>query len=294
MSEPQFKQISIIGVGLLGGSLGMAALQHKLAGEVVGIGRTQTSLQEAERQGAISSGTTDLNEGVENADLVVLCTPVRNIAEVLPEVVERAPVGAVITDVGSTKASIVARGDEVTRGTGKFFVGSHPMAGSEKSGVRYSRPNLFEEATCFVTRSEETDFKAFSKICGLWRVLGSRLVISRPQRHDTLTAVISHLPHLAAVALVRAVENFYEDKNLVRGIIGNGFRDTTRIAAGNSDMWQDICLENHTEIEIARTALERSFNEIMDACRPGSDCERLHDILESAREFREFLGLRKD
>src|SRR5690606_16435594 len=119
------------------------------------------------------------------------------------------------------------------------------------------------------------------------------LVISRPERHDTLTAVVSHLPHLAAVALVRAVENFSEDKNLIRGIIGNGFRDTTRIAAGNSDMWQDICLDNREEIRIARAALEKSLNEIMDACQPGAECDKLHEILESAREFREFLGVNK-
>jgi prephenate dehydrogenase len=294
VTEPQFKQISIIGVGLLGGSLGMAALQHKLTQKVVGIGRTQTGLQEAIRQGAISTGTTDLREGVEEADLIVLCTPVRNIADVLPEVVASAPDGAVISDVGSTKASIVAQGDEVTRGTGKFFVGCHPMAGSEKSGVRYSRPNLFEDSTCFVTRSTETDSRAFSMVCSLWRGLGSRIVISRPERHDTLTAMVSHLPHLAAVALVRAVENFNEDKNLIRGIIGNGFRDTTRIAAGNSDMWQDICMDNRAEIGIARDALEKSLNEIMQACQPGLECDKLKNILEAAREFREFLGLRKD
>lgn len=293
MSDPQFKQITIVGVGLLGGSLGMAALEHKLAGKVVGVGRTLTGLQEAQRQGAITSGTIDLAEGVEHADLIVLCTPVRNISEVLPEVVKAAPEGAVITDVGSTKASIVARGDDVTRGTGKFFVGCHPMAGSEKSGVRFARSTLFEESTCFVTRTTETEPAAFSKICKLWRAVGCRLVISRPERHDTLTAVISHLPHLAAVALVRAVENFNEDKNLIRGIIGNGFRDTTRIAAGNSDMWQDICMDNREEIDIARAALEKSLNEIMEACHPGAECDELHKILESAREFREFLGISK-
>lgn len=294
MTEPQFKQISIVGVGLLGGSLGMAALEQKIAREVVGIGRTQTGLQEAVRQGAITSGTTSFREGLKHADLIVLCTPVRNISDVLPEVVAAAQTGAIITDVGSTKASIVARGDEVTRGKGKFFVGSHPMAGSEKSGVRYSRPSLFEETTCFVTRSAETDFNAFSRVCRLWRALGCRLVVSRPERHDTLTAAVSHLPHLAAVALVRAVEKFNEDKNLIRGIIGNGFRDTTRIAAGNSDMWQDICMDNREEITTARAALEKSLNEIMEACQPSDDCDRLKKILEETREFREFLGLRKD
>lgn len=127
-----------------------------------------------------------------------------------------------------------------------------------------------------------------------WRSLGCRIVISRPDRHDRLTAIVSHLPHLAAVALVRAVESFNEDKNLIRGIIGNGFRDTTRIAAGNSEMWQDICMDNRQEIETARQALEASLQQLMQACNPASECDELHGMLDEARDFREFLGRRKE
>lgn len=293
MTEPLFKRISIIGVGLLGGSVGMAALERNLCQEIVGIGRSQTGLQEAIRQGAISRGTTDMRGGLADADLIVLCTPVRHIFSILPEVVAAAPPGAIITDVGSTKNSIVTQGDEITRGTGKFFIGSHPMAGSEKTGVRYSRPDLFEESTCFVTRTSETDNNAFAAICSLWRALGSRLVISRPTRHDSLAAVISHLPHLAAVALVRAVENVNEDRNLIRGIIGNGFRDTTRIAAGSSEMWEDICVDNHAEIYTARKALQVSMDELMDACKDQQKCDKLRIMLDQAREFREFLAVKK-
>jgi len=294
VSEPLFKRVSIVGVGLLGGSLGMAALDRHLCEEVIGIGRNQTGLQEATRQGAISRGTTDLEEGVAEADLIVLCTPVRHIAGVLEQVVAAAPAGAIITDVGSTKASIVERGNQVTRDTGKFFVGSHPMAGSEKSGVRHARPQMFQDSTCFVTRTSETDLTAFARVCQLWHAVGSRIVISRPDRHDRLTAIISHLPHLAAVALVRAVESFNEDKNLIRGIIGNGFRDTTRIAAGNSEMWEDICIDNQAEISTARTGLERALRELMEACAAEPGCDRLHTMLEEARTFREFLDSKKD
>lgn len=294
MTEPMFNQISIVGVGLLGGSVGMAALQRKLCNEVVGIGRAQTGLQEAIRQGAITTGTTDLAGGLANADLVVLCTPVRHIFSILPEVIAAARPGTIITDVGSTKVSIVQLGDSLTRDTGISYVGSHPMAGSEKTGVRHSRADLFEDSTCFVTRTPETDNRAFATICGLWRALGSRLVISRPNRHDSLTAVISHLPHLAAVALVRAVENINEDRNLIRGIIGNGFRDTTRIAAGSSEMWEDICVDNRVEINTARHALEVSLQELMSACETADDCDKLRVMLEQAREYREFLGIQKD
>lgn len=294
MSKPLFQRITIVGVGLLGGSLGMAALQRNICVEVVGVGRSATPLQEAQRQGAISRFTTSLAEGVKDADLIVLCTPVRHIASVLDEVVKAAPEGAIITDVGSTKASIVARGDELTKGAGKFFVGAHPMAGSEKSGVHFARQNLFEESTCFVTRSVDTDGEAFSRVAQLWRALGCRIVVSRPERHDRLTAIISHLPHMAAVALVRAVESFNEDKNLIKGIIGNGFRDTTRIAAGNSEMWEDICVDNRDEIFRAREALENSLKDLMEACTQSEGCDKLHNMLEAAREFREFLNLARD
>ncbi len=271
----------------------MAALDRKVCRDVIGIGRTQTGLQEAIRQGAISKGTTELSGGLADADLIVLCTPVRHIFSILPEVVAAAKRGAIITDVGSTKGSIVKQGDEITRGTGKLFVGSHPMAGSEKTGVQYSRPDLFEDSTCFVTRTAETDSNAFAAVCGLWRAFGSRLVISRPARHDSLTAVISHLPHLAAVALIRAVENINEDRNLIRGIIGNGFRDTTRIAAGSSEMWEDICVDNRSEIETARLALETSLHELMAACKNSEECDKLRKMLDQAREYTEFLAVKR-
>lgn len=292
--ESLFHKISIIGVGLLGGSVGMAALKRGLCKEVIGIGRTQTSLQEAIRQDAISDGTTNLEEGLAGAELVIISTPVSHILDILPQVVAACDPGAIITDVGSTKATIVARGDEVTQGTGRFFVGSHPMAGSEKSGVQHGRASLFEGSTCFVTRTDQTDSAALAKVFRLWKFLGARLVISRPERHDALTAMVSHLPHLAAVALVRTVEQFNEDRNLIRGIIGNGFRDTTRIAGGSPEMWEDICTDNRSQIQQARTALERSLAELMAACEAEPQCNRLRKMLDEAREFREFLAITRD
>ena len=292
--EPLFEKISIIGVGLLGGSLGMAALERGLCRHVTGIGRTPTGLQEAIRQGAISDGTTAIEEGLKDASLVVISTPVNHILEILPQVIALAPEGAVITDVGSTKATIVSRGNDLARNTGRFFVGSHPMAGSEKSGVRHGRADLFEGSTCFITRTDETDTSAFARVFRMWKLLGARPVISRPDRHDALTALVSHLPHLAAVALVHTVDQFNEDRNLIRGIIGNGFRDTTRIAGGSPEMWDDICTDNRSQIEQARAALEKSLNDIMEACKAEPGCDRLRSLLEQAREYRDFLALKHD
>lgn len=295
MTKALFNRISIVGVGLLGGSLGMAALGRGLATEVIGVGRTATSLQEAERLGAVTGFTTDIAQGVSQADLVVLCTPVRHIADILPSIVQAAPQGAIITDVGSTKVSITESGDKAVAGTGRFFVGSHPMAGSEKSGVRFGREDLFEESTCFVTRTAQTDNDAFGRVTEFWRALGCRIVVSRPERHDRLTAMVSHLPHMVAVALVQAVDQFNEDRNLIKGIVGNGFRDTTRIAAGNSDMWENICLDNREEIGVTHAALVKAFDKLLGACDADSaGAESLREIFDNAREFREFLETRKD
>jgi prephenate dehydrogenase len=291
VSEVLFNRVAILGVGLLGGSLGMAARRHKLCEEVIGIGRTQAALEEARRLEAIDRFTLNAAEAIAQADLVVMCTPVRHIVESLPELMRHARPGTIFTDVGSTKASIVRVGEQTAQETGTIFVGSHPMAGSEKSGVRYSRVNLYEDSTCFVTKTRTTDMKAFARVSSLWHALGARIVIARPERHDALVASISHLPHMVAVALVRAIEHFNEDKNLIKGIIGNGFRDTTRIACGDTRMWEDICMDNHAQISMSREALERALSELMGACCPDKS-EQLRSILDDACSYRGFLDNR--
>lgn len=292
VTDPLFNRIAIVGVGLLGGSLGLAARELKLCNEVIGVGRSQPSLDEARRVEAIDRGSLVPAEAVAQADLVVLCTPVRHIIEALPELISYAQPGTIFTDVGSTKASIVRSGEAAAAQQGCFFVGSHPMAGSEKSGVRYARPNLYQDSTCFVTKTPATDMNAFRKVCALWQALSARIVIARPERHDRLVASVSHLPHLMAVALVRALDQFQEDKNLIKGIIGNGFRDTTRVACGDTRMWEDICTDNHDEISRAQQALEGALREIMEACSLHEQGNKLRDLLQDACEYREFLDQR--
>lgn len=289
MTEPIFDKIAIVGVGLLGGSLGMAAIENGLCREVVGITRSLPSIEESRRHGAITSGTTDMVEGISGADLIVLCTPVNHIVQVLPEVMKHCKPKTIVTDVGSTKASIVENGELAAAEYNKIFIGSHPMAGSEKSGVQHAKADLYKGSTCFITKTEKTPIEAFKKICKFWLGLECRLAVSRPQRHDQLVASISHLPHVVAVALVQAIDSFGEDKNLIKGIIGNGFRDTTRIAAGDSRMWENICLDNFEEIERTRKALESSLHDFMAACE-NQDSVELKRILEEARDYREFLN----
>lgn len=290
MITPLFDRIAILGVGLLGGSMGLAAKERKLCREVVGVGRSKASLDEALRIEAIDKGTTDLVRGVADADLIVLCTPVRHIVSILPDIVKAAKPGAIITDVGSTKSSIVSAGEELAASQKKAFVGSHPMAGSEKSGVRHSRADLYTDTTCFVAKTARTEAQAFAIICAFWRALETRIVVMRPERHDNLMGLISHLPHLVAVALVRAVDASGEDKNLIKGIVGNGFRDTTRIAAGNTQMWEDICADNSGEIGKSLLRFRNMLDEIIAASSAGSS--GLSTILDEAGESRAFLDNR--
>lgn len=288
----KFDTVAIFGIGLLGGSLGLAIQEREMAKRVIGIGRSEAAMEDALELGLVNEATTlpNLKKGLAKANLVILCTPVRHIYEILPAIFDYAPCGCMITDVGSTKSNIVGRGDELARGSGRYFVGSHPMAGGEKSGMRYSRPDLYNKSTCFVTKTPETDLHAFARISAFWTELGSRVVVVRPERHDRLVAVISHLPHMAAVALVRAVAATEEDKNLIRGIIGNGFRDTTRIAASSSAMWEDICADNAAEIRSCARALINELDNVVSQC--DADDKAIKKILEEAADYRESLDQR--
>jgi prephenate dehydrogenase len=291
MDQPFFKNIAVVGVGLLGGSLAMAARDRKLCETVTGIGRSETSLAEAVQVGAVDRVTTNLEKGVADADLIVLCTPIQSILSMLPRVMAAAKPGAMVTDVGSTKESIVREGEATAAAHGRLFVGSHPMAGSEKSGVRFARTDLFKDTTCFVTKTAQTDLGAFSMVCGLWRALETRTVVLRPERHDRLAGLVSHLPHVLAVALVRAVDLSGEDKNLVKGIIGNGFRSTTRVAAGNTQMWEDICGDNKTSIVEMQALFQKALDEVLSTMDQDQGAA-LRDTLKSAAEYREFLDQR--
>lgn len=291
MDLPFFNRIAIVGPGLLGASLGLAVQHHGLCGSVIGIGRTQSSLDDAVRAEAVHSTTTDVAAGLADADLVVLCTPIRTILRMLPDVMAACKPGAIVTDVGSTKLSVVAAGEEAARRHGLLFVGSHPMAGSEKSGARNAKANLFDGTTCYVTRTPDTNLHAFARVCALWRTLGTRIVVMRPDRHDRLAALVSHLPHLLAVALMKTVEMTGEDKNLIKGIIGNGFRDTTRIAAGNTDMWVDICRDNDPAVREAERLFQSALK-LLVCGEHGGDDAGLHRVLEEAADYRDFLANR--
>jgi prephenate dehydrogenase len=253
------ERLAIVGVGLLGGSVAKAVRAQTLAREIVGIGRDLARLQPALRDGALDRVTTDLAEGVAGADRVLLAAPVLTNEALLEPVWRAAAAEAVVTDVGSTKRSIVAAADRLAASRPEVhFVGSHPMAGSEKSGYAVARVDLFQGATVVVTPGESSEPGVAKSVVEFWAALGARTVVLDPSVHDRAVAAISHLPHVAAWALVDAVAHFEPE---ALSIAARGFKDTTRIAASDPDMWRDILLDNR---EALRASLG-SFRQALDA-----------------------------
>jgi prephenate dehydrogenase len=229
------RTLSIIGVGLLGGSIGLAARERIKGVRVIGYGHRRSTLQRALRLKAIDEAVDNLSEAVCGADLVILCTPVGLFREIITDIRPSLDEKCIITDVGSTKASVVRWGEKII---GRQFIGSHPMAGSEKRGVEFARPDLFDRALCILTPTARSELRSLRVVETFWKTLGMKLTRLSPTEHDRLLAEVSHLPHLAAAALVgipsrRAIQ-----------LGGKGFLDTTRIAAGDGTLWRDIFLDN--------------------------------------------------
>lgn len=285
MASTVFNKMVISGVGLLGASLGLAARAKGLARRVVGIGRNEARLLQAVKSGALDAFDLDLAGACQNADFIVLCGPVSIILQQIPEVIAAAPEGAIITDVGSTKRSIVRRAAEVRR-EGVFFVGSHPMAGSEKSGAQHARADLFEGATAVLTPDLNTDDRALDVTRSFWQSLGMRPVEMLPARHDGMLARLSHLPHLIASALVAQTEvNPAGSIEQMRAVAGPGFRDTTRIAMGGADMWADIFLDNREAMQTSIDILQEILRDLRGVIAQG-DRDSLSAFLEHASKTR--------
>ena len=277
--------LAIVGVGLLGGSVAKAARAAALARTVVGVGRDARHLERALVDGALDRATTDLDAGVRGADFVLLAAPVLAIEALLERVWRAAPDGATLTDVGSTKAGIVRRGEALAAGRPLAFVGSHPMAGSEQSGYGAARADLFEGATVLVTPTDGTEPRALKAVTGFWEALGARVSALDPEAHDRAVAAISHLPHAVADALMDAVARFAPE---ALEFAARGFKDTTRIAASDPDMWADIFLANRTALGASLGAFRQALAALEGAIAGGSR-EEIRALLARVKAAREAL-----
>lgn len=277
----RFEQITIVGVGLIGGSVGLAAKARKVANRVVGVGRDRAKLDAAVKQGAIDAGTTSLSEGVAHADLIVVCTPVDRIGATIAEAARHAPAGALFTDAGSTKRGLFAAAGPFLQ-AGQAFVPAHPLAGSEKTGCEHGRADLFENKVCILT-PEPGDDLAVTRVGRFWRSLGARLVHMTADAHDEALATTSHLPHAVAagVAGVTPVEYL--------PFTAGGWRDTTRIAGGDPAMWVPIFLANRDAVLAAATKFTTRLDEFRRLLEAG-DGAGLGRWLAEAKQVRDALG----
>jgi prephenate dehydrogenase len=281
----RFRKITIVGVGLLGGSLGLAVKKRRLAGQVAGFVRRAASVAECKKLGIVDLATRDIETAVSGADLIVLCTPLAQMRPLLKRMLPAVPPGAIITDVGSVKAGVVREFEALAAKRGAHFVGSHPMAGSERTGVSAARADLFARAACVVTPTKRTDRDSLRKIEAFWKAVGARVLRLTPEVHDLLVSRSSHLPHIAAVTLANLVLNPANPKAQA-ALCANGFRDATRIASGSPEMWRDIALENRKNLD---RAIERFIGDLQifrHALKKG-DARAISRFLQTAKKRRD-------
>ncbi len=251
--RPLFKQITIVGPGLIGGSLGLAIKKKGLARRIVGVSRRTSTLHQARKRGAIDRGTKRLSEGVAGSELIVLATPPASIPKLVREIVRSTQGPLLLTDAASTKAWVTREAERILPRRIQF-VGGHPMAGSERTGVKAADRRLYEGSLCILTRTHRTRPEALSAISRLWRAVGAEVVTLTPRQHDAWVAQISHIPHLAAAALTLAPQT------PALKLAASGFASTTRLALGDPILWEEICRTNAKEITQGLNRLLKELN----------------------------------
>jgi prephenate dehydrogenase len=287
-STVEFETVALVGVGLLGGSLGLALRKRRLARRVIALARRPETARRALEIGAADEGGSDIPGGVGGADLVVLCTPVLTMPALVEQIAPRLKPGALVTDVGSTKAVLVRELPPRLRPE-NLYVGGHPMAGSEKTGVEAASADLFVGARYLLTPTPDTPVAAVERLERWIAGLGARPVRLQPEAHDRAVAGISHLPHVVAAALATAVASEPgaggPDLATLRELIAGGFRSTTRIAASSPEMWRDICLTNQAAVLEALGEFERELARFRGALE-AEDGNALLEAFQQARRAR--------
>ncbi|HAG09795.1 MAG TPA: prephenate dehydrogenase/arogenate dehydrogenase family protein [Desulfotomaculum sp.] len=278
-----FRRVAIIGVGLIGGSFGLTLRKFSLAEVVVGAGRNPENTHLAVKRGALHHGYKTAAEAVANAELVYLSTPVKAIIPTLKEILPYLSPDTIITDAGSTKAEVVRQAESILP-PDIFFIGGHPMAGSEQSGIKAASDRLFNNAFYIFTPTEKSSPTALARLKTLAKGLGARVVEMSPEKHDCVVTAISHLPHLIAACLVNTLLAFPDKENFLP-LAAGGFKDTTRIAAGSPEMWRDIFLSNQEMVLTAANFFRHQLSLFEEAIARGNG-QAIFDFLEQARKIR--------
>jgi prephenate dehydrogenase len=284
---PLFRQLTICGVGLIGGSLAITARRLGLVERIVGLGRTQANLELALARGLIDSATRDPAEAARGAGLVMLATPVLSFPETLAAMIPHLPGDAVITDVGSVKGWVVRELEPLLK-PGMALVAVHPVAGKETTGAGAAEEGLFIDRRVIVTPSARSSADALERVEALWRATGAKVERMAPAVHDAILARASHLPQMVASALAAALADENVEGRWAAGFGAGGLRDTTRIAASSAEIWRDICLTNRDAI-VAALKLFRGAFEQFESAAARADGGELAALFERGRRMRERL-----
>jgi prephenate dehydrogenase len=281
-ADSSTESLVVVGVGLIGGSIGLAARRSNRFGTIIGVGRDSAGLEQARTLGCIDEFTTELAVAAKRADTIVFCTPVDRIAEQILASAPNCRPGTLITDAGSTKAEIVTRVESVMAPQ-VLFVGSHPLAGSEKKGAEHARADLFDDRLTLITPTAKTPKAACERAEAFWRGLGGRVKFLSPELHDERLAITSHLPHLVGAALTLALRPELAE------LAASGFRDTTRLAGGDPELWTAICDQNRSNILEAFGCMTDQLRKLKSALIE-RDYATLQQLLTEAKKVRDDLG----
>jgi len=276
-------KITIIGVGLIGGSLAKAIKENNLAKVVFGFGRDLNRLEEAQKANVIDQFSTNLKDAINDSDIVIIATPVGSFQEILSEIKPFLTSKIVISDVGSTKTNIASIVSQTLGNYSNYFIPAHPIAGKEKSGFEASEANLFNNRKVIITPLETSSPASISLIQKMWEGAGADVDFMSPESHDELLGMTSHLPHMLAFSLV----NYLISKNPSASIYAaGGFKDFSRIASGDAVMWRDICIQNKDQIISHIKGYQKTLNSLVDAIE-NENSDELDLLFTSAKKTRD-------
>jgi cyclohexadieny/prephenate dehydrogenase len=285
MSKPHFKKITLIGIGLIGSSIAREIKEHGLSDHVAISTRSANTLKRAEELELGNSYTTSVADSVEDADLIIVSVPVGASEEVAKMIAPRLKAGAIVTDVGSTKQSVIAQMQPHLPDNVHFIPG-HPLAGTEKSGPDAGFLGLFQDRWCIFTPLPDTDPEAMAKLTGFWQALGSRIDEMEPKHHDRVLAIVSHLPHIIAYNIVGTADDLetVAESEVIK-YSASGFRDFTRLAASDPTMWRDVCLHNKDAILEMLARFSEDLAYLQRAIRWGEG-DKLIELFSRTRAIR--------
>ena len=282
-------KLAIIGVGLIGGSLARALKKGKACNRISGFGRNEENLKKAVALGVIDDYSNNLAEVVNDADVIVIATPLTTFGTLLKEIAVNTKHNAIITDVGSAKTSVVEEAKAILADKLHSFVPGHPIAGTEKSGVEASFQELFQDHLVILTPLEENSTESISLVTRMWESCGARVIRLSVQHHDIVLAATSHLPHVLAYTLVDCLANMDEHDDVFRFSAG-GFRDFSRIASSNPEMWSDICISNNENLLATIEHFKSHLDEITMLIK-NKDKKGLQEIFTRVKDTRDNLLL---